>query len=322
MNLKKSNRSLFNQPIFVVIVAAVLFFAVISTMIAAAPLVTVTEYAADPDTQEFLRAGSDVTNTPNKRSRVDDALSFETEAPETSFAIETEYRALLPNAPETFPPVIPETKPLPETVKEMLPPETEPETEPETLPPVETDPPYIPPEVPKTRLSDKLGVSYTISPNTLKNYTQEDLRIAATVVQFEVVGVITPFSYHEDSAGKYREMLSVAQCIRNRINASCFKPNTIPGIVYQHTEVNGNVIYQFYPEGALDNYTPSDEAYQAVYEVMVEGVSVLSEDYYYFCATDIEEFFECGNGSVFKIRDDGSYEKTRGLVATFYAGRY
>ena len=89
--------------------------------------------------------------------------------------------------------------------------------------------------------------------------------------------------------------------------------------MFQTTVVGGKTFYQFSPATTLDLFTPTEEALTAAREVLVNGVRVLPADYYYFCATRIEENFEEWN-SFMLIPQGETYEKTRGHLTTFYAG--
>lgn len=185
---------------------------------------------------------------------------------------------------------------------------------------VETTAKEVTSSLPSGSLADELGVPYTIEVQKTE-VSEEDIILTATVIQLEVMGNGSSLYRFEDVQEKYWEMLSVAQCIRNRA-ASRYFPSSPKGVIVQsHTTPSGKVIYQFSPAEKLARFTPTKEAVIAAREVLINGVTVLPSNYYYFCATRIEESFERGNAYSFVLKEDGTYDKIQGHLTTFYAGR-
>lgn len=185
---------------------------------------------------------------------------------------------------------------------------------------VETTAKEVISSLPSGSLADELGVPYTIEPQKTE-VSEEDIILTATVIQLEVMGNGSSLYRFKDVQQKYWEMLSVAQCIRNRA-ASRYFPSSPKGVIVQsHTTPSGKVIYQFSPAEKLARFTPTEEAVVAAREVLINGVTVLPSNYYYFCATRIEESFERGNAYSFVLKEDGTYDKIQGHLTTFYAGR-
>ena len=135
------------------------------------------------------------------------------------------------------------------------------------------------------------------------------------------MGATSSLYKFDDVTEKYWEMLSVAQCIRNRAVSPKFPDSPKKVILQSHTTKSGRVIYQFSPADVLSQHTPTPEAVQAAREVLLDGVTVLPTNYYYFCASRIEKSFESTNDYMLGKNDDGSYIKTVGHLTTFYAGR-
>ncbi len=186
----------------------------------------------------------------------------ETQAPETTAA---ETTAVETTAEET-------TAPAPDTTaQEAEAPVTE-ASETTPLPSKETS---------ANRLVDELGVPYAIVPQT-RVVTEEEIILTATVVQLEVMGNGSSLYRFEDVQEKYWEMLSVAQCIRNRADSRYFPNSPWDVITQSHTTPSGRVIYQFSPAEKLARFTPTAEAITAAREVLLDGVSVLPSNYYYF----------------------------------------
>lgn len=181
------------------------------------------------------------------------------------------------------------------------------------------EPVYVVPDMKGGLLADELSLVHTIKKPTVQ-LTEEELLVAATVIQLEVMGNGSSLYRFEDICQKYWEMCAVAQCIRNRAESRYF-PNTISGVIFQSTTLpNGRVIYQFSPADKLAKFTPTEEAMVAAREVLVEGVTILPQNYYYFCATRIEESFEKNNAYMFAHKSDGTLDKIQGHLTTFYAG--
>ncbi len=178
---------------------------------------------------------------------------------------------------------------------------------------------YVVPEMKTGFLADELGVPYTIS-TPKYTVTEEEITLAATVIQLEVMGAGSGLYRFEDYQEKYWEMCAVAQCIRNRVESSRF-PNSVEGVILQSTKTStGATLYQFSPADKLSRFTPTEEAVVAAREVLIEGVTVLPSNYYYFCATRIEAAFEKNNAFMFPKKADGTFDKIQGHLTTFYAG--
>ena len=236
--------------------------------------------------------------------------NIKVDAPEITTEMET-------NAPETTAPqTTEEVTTAPETTEAVS-------TAPETTAAPETtndEPFYVVPEIKEGLLADELSVVHTINkPNC--TVTDEEIILAATIIQLEVMGNGSSLYRFDDITEKYWEMCAVAQCIRNRTDSKWF-PNTPKEVMLQsHKLTSGKIIYQFSPAEKLSQFTPTDEAIVAAREVLIEGVTVLPADYYYFCATRIESTFEKTNTYMLIKKSDGSYDKTQGHLTTFYAGR-
>lgn len=231
--------------------------------------------------------------------------NIKADAPETAAVSET-------TAPETT--TVPETTPAPET---SAVPETT--AAPETTVPVGNEAFYVVPEIKSGFLADELGVAYTVMTPTV-SVTEEELIFAATIIQLEVMGNGSSLYRFDDVTLKYWEMCAVAQCIRNRAESGRF-PSTIYDVMFQsHSTPSGKVIYQFSPATKLSQFTPTEEAIVAAREVLIDGVSVLPSNYYYFCATRIVESFEKNNAYMMVTKADGTFDKVQGHLTTFYAG--
>ncbi len=179
---------------------------------------------------------------------------------------------------------------------------------------------YVVPEMKTGFLADELGVSYTIQTPKV-SVTEEEIILAATIIQLEVMGNGSSLYRFEDYQEKYWEMCAVAQCIRNRAESSRF-PNSVEGVILQSTKTaSGATLYQFSPADKLAKFTPTEEAVVAAREVLIEGVTVFPSNYYYFCATRIEASFEKNNSFMFAKNADGTIDKIQGHLTTFYPGR-
>ncbi len=213
---------------------------------------------------------------------------------------------------------------VPETVLETVP-ETVPETIPETTAAVaETLPPVVEANPAPTissgnLLVDKYNIEYDIVKPTV-SVSDEEVKLTAAIIQLEVMGNGSELESFDDTTLKYWEMLAVAMCIRNRAESSHF-PDTIKEVILDSVTIDGRTYYQFSPATALDTCTPTDEALAAAREVLCDGVTVLADNYYYFCASSIENRFE-QNNSYSLIKTDTGYAKVRGDTTTFYAGFY
>ena len=197
----------------------------------------------------------------------------------------------------------------PETVS---PETTAPETAaPETTAPETTKAPE-PAREPEKLLADEMKVAYKIDKDAVTEATDYEIKLVATVIQLEVMGDGSELEAFEDTSEKYTEMLGVAQCIRNRVRSVRF-PSTIKDVVLQPN--------QFSPASKLDMYEPTDAAVTAAKEVMLKGVTVFADNYYYFCATMVSSTFEAQNETCLTKTQSGTYDKWTGHLTTFYAGR-
>ncbi len=310
----------------IVVVSSILIFAFVAVcMVAAAPRSRVSDPLPDVtvDTGIIIDAPASPDILSFDDTRVREAADID--APEDTIVI-------ISDTPIFYTPAVVETTAAEPAIKETAIPETEaiiPETAiPETEPPApETTAPETVPEPPSLfasgsteKLAAKLGVAHTIVPRT-QPITEYELILTATVIQLEVMGDGSKLYLFEDVQEKYWEMLSVAQCIRNRSDSKRF-PNTPKDVILQsHTNASGTVIYQFSPAEKLAMFTPTAEAITAAREVLVDGVTVLPSNYYYFCASRIESNFEEWNSYGFVKKENGEYDKIQGHLTTFYAGR-
>ena len=199
------------------------------------------------------------------------------------------------------------------TVQETVSPETTaPETTaPETTAPETTKAPE-PVKEPEKLLADEMKVAYKIDKDAVTEATDYEIKLVATVIQLEVMGDGSELGAFEDTSEKYTEMLGVAQCIRNRVRSARF-PSTIKDVILQPN--------QFSPASKLDMYEPTDAAVTAAREVMLKGVTVFADNYYYFCATMVSTTFEAQNETCLTKTQGGTYDKWTGHLTTFYAGR-
>ena len=164
---------------------------------------------------------------------------------------------------------------------------------------------------PAKLLADELKLSYTIDKASIQSdITDYELKLAATVIQLEVMGDGSELYAFEDVPEKYTEMLGVAQCIRNRVMSDRF-PDTVKEVILQKG--------QFSPASKLDLYTPTESAMTAAKEVLLHGVTVFDSNYMYFCATAVCATFEKYN-AVCLVPNGNTYVKWTGHLTTFYAG--
>ena len=199
------------------------------------------------------------------------------------------------------------------TAQETVSPETTaPETAaPETTAPETTKAPE-PAREPEKLLADEMKVAYKIDKDAVTEATDYEIKLVATVIQLEVMGDGSELEAFEDTSEKYTEMLGVAQCIRNRVRSAKF-PSTIKDVILQPN--------QFSPASKLDMYEPTDAAVTAAREVMLKGVTVFADNYYYFCATMVSSTFEAQNETCLTKTQSGTYDKWTGHLTTFYAGK-
>ena len=241
---------------------------------------------ASSETRESDTIAESTTET-EAETTVQETTAQETESPETE-------------SPETA---------SPETVS---PETTAPETAaPETTAPETTKAPE-PAREPEKLLADEMKVAYKIDKDAVTEATDYEIKLVATVIQLEVMGDGSELEAFEDTSEKYTEMLGVAQCIRNRVRSVRF-PSTIKDVILQPN--------QFSPASKLDMYEPTDAAVTAAREVMLKGVTVFADNYYYFCATMVSSTFEAQNETCLTKTQSGTYDKWTGHLTTFYAGR-
>ena len=285
-----------------IVAAAVAFAAAVVSMAVLLPSGRAVENMEEVDQTEAERIEVPALETddflweqpaPRFSSPADDASS-ETRESDTiaeTTAAETEAETTVPEttAPETTAPetTAPETT-APETTKAP-----EPAREPEKL------------------LADEMKVAYKIDKDAVTEATDYEIKLVATVIQLEVMGDGSELEAFEDTSEKYTEMLGVAQCIRNRVRSVRF-PSTIKDVILQPN--------QFSPASKLDMYEPPDAAVTAAKEVMLKGVTVFADNYYYFCATMVSSTFEAQNETCLTKTQSGTYDKWTGHLTTFYAG--
>lgn len=208
-----------------------------------------------------------------------------------------------------------------DTIADTTAQDTEPETTvPETTAPETTAPETTAPETtkapesvkePEKLLADEMKVAYKIDKDAVTEATDYEIKLVATVIQLEVMGDGSELEAFEDTSEKYTEMLGVAQCIRNRVRSAKF-PSTIKDVILQPN--------QFSPASKLEMYEPTDAAVTAAKEVMLKGVTVFADNYYYFCATMVSPTFEAQNATCLTKTQNGTYDKWTGHLTTFYAG--
>lgn len=166
--------------------------------------------------------------------------------------------------------------------------------------------------------ADMFGIAYTLS-DTI-DITDAELELIAATVQLEVLGKYSTADQFENPDLKYFEMLAVAQVIRNRLLSDSFPSDIKTVICASEYKATGRV-YQFSTSPYLSSTNPSELAYTAAREVFGHGVTVLPEDYLYFCATWRESAFQINNRAVLKyIGEIGDFDKIVADATTFYAG--
>ena len=295
-----------------IVAAAVAFAAAVVSMAVLLPSGRAVENMEEVDQTEAERIEVPALETddflweqpaPRFSSPADDASSETRESDtiaESTTETEAETTVQETTAQET---VSPETA-SPET--------TAPETAaPETTAPETTKAPE-PAREPEKLLADEMKVAYKIDKDAVTEATDYEIKLVATVIQLEVMGDGSELEAFEDTSEKYTEMLGVAQCIRNRVRSARF-PSTIKDVILQPN--------QFSPASKLDMYEPTDAAVTAAREVMLKGVTVFADNYYYFCATMVSSTFEAQNETCLTKTQSGTYDKWTGHLTTFYAGK-
>lgn len=295
-----------------IVAAAVAFAAAVVSMAVLLPSGRAVENMEEVDQTEAERIEVPALETddflweqpaPRFSSPADDASSETRESDtiaETTTETEAETTVQETTAQETA---------SPETVS---PETTAPETAaPETTAPETTKAPE-PAREPEKLLADEMKVAYKIDKDAVTEATDYEIKLVATVIQLEVMGDGSELEAFEDTSEKYTEMLGVAQCIRNRVRSVRF-PSTIKDVILQPN--------QFSPASKLDMYEPTDAAVTAAREVMLKGVTVFADNYYYFCATMVSSTFEAQNETCLTKTQSGTYDKWTGHLTTFYAGR-
>lgn len=150
--------------------------------------------------------------------------------------------------------------------------------------------------------------------------TESERKTIASAVQLEVLGRYSEATQFERPELKYYEMLAVAQVVRNRLLDESF-PNDVKTVIYDSSYTKKGLVYQFSTSPYIKGTEPTELAYAAVDEVFEQGVAVLPEDYFYFCATWRESRFEQNNRAVLRFLGAlGEYDKIRADATTFYAG--
>lgn len=294
-----------------IVAAAVAFAAAVVSMAVLLPSGRAVENMEEVDQTEAERIEVPALETddflweqpaPRFSSPADDASSETRESDtiaESTTETEAETTVQETTAQET---VSPET-----TVPETTAPET---AAPETTAPETTKAPE-PAREPEKLLADEMKVAYKIDKDAVTEATDYEIKLVATVIQLEVMGDGSELEAFEDTSEKYTEMLGVAQCIRNRVRSVRF-PSTIKDVILQPN--------QFSPASKLDMYEPTDAAVTAAKEVMLKGVTVFADNYYYFCATMVSSTFEAQNETCLTKTQSGTYDKWTGHLTTFYAG--
>ncbi|MFQ9149302.1 MAG: cell wall hydrolase [Eubacteriales bacterium] len=300
-----------------IVAAAVAFAAAVVSMAVLLPSGRAVENMEEVDQTEAERIEVPALETddflweqpaPRFSSPADDASSETRESDtiaESTTETEAETTVQETTAQETASPetTAPETA-APET--------TAPETAaPETTAPETTKAPE-PAREPEKLLADEMKVAYKIDMDAVTEATDYEIKLVATVIQLEVMGDGSELEAFEDTSEKYTEMLGVAQCIRNRVRSVRF-PSTIKDVILQPN--------QFSPASKLDMYEPTDAAVTAAREVMLKGVTVFADNYYYFCATMVSSTFEAQNETCLTKTPSGTYDKWTGHLTTFYAGK-
>ena len=295
-----------------IVAAAVAFAAAVVSMAVLLPSGRAVENMEEVDQTEAERIEVPALETddflweqpaPRFSSPADDASSETRESDtiaESTTETEAETTVQETTAQET---ASPETMSPETTAPETAAPET---TAPETAKAPE------PAREPEKLLADEMKVAYKIDKDAVTEATDYEIKLVATVIQLEVMGDGSELEAFEDTSEKYTEMLGVAQCIRNRVRSVRF-PSTIKDVILQPN--------QFSPASKLDMYEPTDAAVTAAKEVMLKGVTVFADNYYYFCATMVSSTFESQNATCLTKTQSGTYDKWTGHLTTFYAGR-
>ena len=299
-----------------IVAAAVAFAAAVVSMAVLLPSGRAVENMEEVDQTEAERIEVPALETddflweqpaPRFSSPADDASSETRESDtiaESTTETEAETTVQETTAQET---ASPETTAPETTAPETTAPET---AAPETTAPETTKAPE-PAREPEKLLADEMKVAYKIDKDAVTEATDYEIKLVATVIQLEVMGDGSELEAFEDTSEKYTEMLGVAQCIRNRVRSAKF-PSTIKDVILQPN--------QFSPASKLDMYEPTDAAVTAAREVMLKGVTVFADNYYYFCATMVSSTFEAQNETCLTKTQSGTYDKWTGHLTTFYAG--
>lgn len=294
-----------------IVAAAVAFAAAVVSMAVLLPSGRAVENMEEVDQTEAERIEVPALETddflweqpaPRFSSPADDASSETRESDtiaESTTETEAETTVQETTAQETASPEI--------TAPETAAPET---AAPETTASETTKAPE-PAREPEKLLADEMKVAYKIDKDAVTEATDYEIKLVATVIQLEVMGDGSELEAFEDTSEKYTEMLGVAQCIRNRVRSAKF-PSTIKDVILQPN--------QFSPASKLDMYEPTDAAVTAAKEVMLKGVTVFADNYYYFCATMVSSTFESQNATCLTKTQSGTYDKWTGHLTTFYAG--
>ena len=264
------------------------------------PALETDDFLWEQPAPRFSSPADDASSETRESDKIAETTAAETEA-ETTVQETTAQETVSPEtaSPET---VSPETT-APETAaQETVSPET---TAPETTKAPE------PAREPEKLLADEMKVAYKIDKDAVTDASDYEIKLVATVIQLEVMGDGSELEAFEDTSEKYTEMLGVAQCIRNRVRSVRF-PSTIKDVILQPN--------QFSPASKLDMYEPTDAAVTAAKEVMLKGVTVFADNYYYFCATMVSSTFESQNATCLTITQSGTYDKWTVHITTFYAG--
>ncbi|MBQ7822261.1 MAG: cell wall hydrolase [Clostridia bacterium] len=170
--------------------------------------------------------------------------------------------------------------------------------------------------VPQSMLYN-IALTDTVKPVEI---TEAEREMIAATIQLEVLGKYSRADQFARPDLKYYEMLAVAQIIRNRLESDNF-PDDIKTVIYDSSYTKKGLVYQFSTSPYVYGTDPSELAYTAVDEVFGDGISVLPDDYYYFCASWRESRFEINNRSVLRfVGSVGEFDKIVADATTFYAG--
>ncbi len=336
--MKSKCRKIFNRSSLCTIISIAVMCGIIICIIAAAPMAEEPELkevdlggnvvrieaptdeidmisrgTAAPESEHIDFPAPSFTSPESGGSASQETTGIKTSTPET---VSTETASPVTTMPET---IAPETTAPAATAQETVPPET---TAPETTVPETTPAPVVEtalenetlPE-PEPMLADKYGVDYIVDEPDFE-VDEHWLKMAATVIQLEVMGHLSEVDAFEDTTQKYTEMLAVAQIIRNRVDSDKF-PDSVEEVLLQ--KIGNN--YQFWKPETLELYVPyvTDGAVAAAREVLVDGVKVFDDDFFYFVAVTVEAEFEERNGMIL-VKEGNSYKKWKGHMTTFYAG--